>query len=136
MRANLAGWQERLDPLVAQWADGPPAPRSNLEPAVAFSPDGKLVAIGAGDRMIQLRKRRGRKADRRADRLLDRKCGRGFQPAMVKLWRSLAATANLDSGMSAAAVLFPAGLTGSSESTRSLTLTTANSWPREAKMAS
>jgi eukaryotic-like serine/threonine-protein kinase len=55
MRANLAGWQERLDPLLAVWASDPLNTATHLPDTSAFSPDGKLVVIGAGNRMIQLR---------------------------------------------------------------------------------
>ncbi len=55
MRANLAGWQERLDPLVALWADGPSGATTRIRDAAAYGPDGKLLAIEVGDRMIQLR---------------------------------------------------------------------------------
>ena len=56
MCANLAGWQERLDPLLAVWVNGPLSTATHLPDTCAFSPDGKLVVIGAGNRMIQLRR--------------------------------------------------------------------------------
>ena len=53
VRANLAGWQERLDPLLAQWTHTSTTSVANVSPAVAFSPDGKLIATGASDRRIR-----------------------------------------------------------------------------------
>ncbi len=48
LQANLAGWQEKLDPLLAAQAHGGPIT------AVAFSPDGKLIATGSGNHIIRL----------------------------------------------------------------------------------
>ena len=53
MRANLAGWQESLDPLLAMWKQTPAVASSGLKTSVAFSPDGKAVATGAADHKVQ-----------------------------------------------------------------------------------
>ncbi len=55
VRANLTGWQERLNPLVDQWSVAASNNEKNVAPTVAFSPDGKLVAIGTTDRKFQFR---------------------------------------------------------------------------------
>ncbi len=53
IRANLAAWQENLDPLVAMRGPGGAISRARFHAVVAFSPDGKLAATRDADRQIQ-----------------------------------------------------------------------------------
>lgn len=133
VRGNLAGWQERLYPLLEMWAQSssrahaissPPLPSARTENSSRPGPPtGKFVS---GMPMTQ---------DRSVHRsTAPRKCGPWFSAPTAKPWRSRAATANRDSGISTAAVSFSAGLTRFGEFTRSFTHTTARCWLREARM--
>jgi len=48
MRVSLAGWQDQLDPLLAQ------SPQGSAVTAVAFSPDGTLGATASEDHIVRL----------------------------------------------------------------------------------
>jgi eukaryotic-like serine/threonine-protein kinase len=52
VRANLAAWRERLDPLRVVWAQASAPGVRYLRPAVAFSPDGQLIATGGIDQRV------------------------------------------------------------------------------------
>ena len=53
VRSNLAGWEERLYPLLAMWTHVSLPDGRNVRPAVAFSPDGTLIATGDVDGKVR-----------------------------------------------------------------------------------